>query len=90
PALERLLAEGWVELALPQAPAETAHTLTADQAAALAALRADSGFAATLLHGVTGSGKTEVYLRLIEDQIAAGRQSLLLVPEIALTPQLHA
>lgn len=90
PALERLLAEGWVELALPQAPAETAHTLTADQAAALEALQADSGFAASLLHGVTGSGKTEVYLRLIEDQIAAGRQSLLLVPEIALTPQLHA
>ena len=89
-ALERLLAEGWVELALPQAPAETAHTLTADQASALDTLRADGGFTASLLHGVTGSGKTEVYLRLIEDQIAAGRQSLLLVPEIALTPQLHA
>ena len=49
---------------------------------------ASGGFAAFVLHGVTGSGKTEVYLRAIEQARLTGRQSVFLVPEIALTPQL--
>jgi len=71
-------------------PAPTFHSATPDQAAAIKAITQASGFQTFLLHGVTGSGKTEVYLRAIESVLALGGQALMLVPEIALTPQLES
>ncbi len=63
--------------------------LTPEQAAAIESIAEDSGqFACHLLDGITGSGKTEVYLRLAERVLAEDRQVLVLVPEIGLTPQL--
>ena len=80
--VERVVAAG-----PPVADARPGPDLMRGQAAALAALRDGDGFRVTLLEGVTGSGKTEVYLQAIADCLAAGRQALVLVPEIGLTPQ---
>lgn len=69
---------------------ETALELNPDQVAALTAIREslDAGEHRTILiHGVTGSGKTEVYIQAIQQVVRFGRQAILLVPEISLTPQ---
>ena len=77
-------------LAKADFPALDDFTLTPEQQVALdqitAAVGADGVFKAFLLHGVTGSGKTEVYIRAMRFALDAGRSALMLVPEIALTP----
>ena len=61
--------------------------LNTEQSAVLQELQGAEGFSCSLLEGVTGSGKTEIYLQLIADCLARGRQALVLIPEIGLTPQ---
>jgi primosomal protein N' (replication factor Y) len=104
--LARLAAQGLVTLqaeaeerdpferaAMPERAPDSSRDLTPEQRTAfeqLAALVEGGGFRTALLHGVTGSGKTEIYLRLSQTVQRAGRQVLLLVPEIALTPSVTA
>ena len=96
--LRDLIARGWVETVTeaPRPRPTAAHRivagppLTSAQDSAVESIRSSfNRFAPWLLHGITGSGKTEIYLELIATALQANRQTLLLVPEINLTPQLE-
>ncbi|GAB2638388.1 primosomal protein N' [Vibrio panuliri] len=95
--LKALQAKGWVESIekKPTVKAWPANVesdvdkpkLNQEQAVAIATVNSAQGFGCYLLEGVTGSGKTEVYLNLIKPILERGQQALVLVPEIGLTPQ---
>ena len=93
---KRILWPDAARLGLPPSAEAPLHTrkdfaLTAEQALAMEALLPllnPPRFAARLIFGVTGSGKTELYIRCIEQVVASGRQAIVLVPEISLTAQL--
>ncbi|MFZ2542217.1 MAG: primosomal protein N' [Gallionella sp.] len=103
--LKTLVLQGWVEQytaspspalshqdeggAIVEHAFDNAHILTPEQQQAVDATTQASGYACFLLHGITGSGKTEVYVHLMHDVLQRDGQVLLLVPEINLTPQLE-
>ncbi len=98
PTLKTLAAKGYLvieprevlrqESSSPLQAQDRPKTLTNAQFEALTTINSLDGYAEVLLHGVTGSGKTEVYLQAIAPLLALGKSALVLVPEIGLTPQL--
>jgi primosomal protein N' (replication factor Y) len=92
--LKALLQDGYVEhyegiFPVVEHTFDNAHTLTGEQQQAVDAVTQTTGYACFLLYGITGSGKTEVYVHLMHRVLQHGGQVLLLVPEINLTPQLE-
>ncbi|MGV8933880.1 MAG: primosomal protein N' [Gallionellaceae bacterium] len=92
--LKTILEAGWVEANAEPAVAATyrfnnAHTLSDEQQQAVDTVKQAQAYGCFLLHGITGSGKTEVYVHLMHQVLQHGGQVLLLVPEINLTPQLE-
>ncbi|MEJ2006707.1 MAG: primosomal protein N' [Acidobacteriota bacterium] len=97
--LKKLHAQGLIEFADPACAtpepgvnSESRLTLTSEQECALEDLTRRlhrREFSTVLLHGITASGKTEIYMRLVERCLEAGQTALILVPEIALTPAIH-
>lgn len=73
---------------VPTSVLKTPHPLTQEQKTVVAGISTDSGFSAHLIYGVTGSGKTEVYLELLAQVLDRGGCGVFLVPEISLTPQM--
>src|SRR5438094_242936 len=92
--LRRCIEAGWIAPLEPERSEPRfvhAHELTLEQENAIRVLRPGlEKFRVSLLFGVTGSGKTEIYLQLIAEVLARSKQVLILVPEIALTPALEA
>ena len=93
--LKLLITSGWVEagasaISSPAFTFNEEHSLTVEQQLAVDTVNQRQGYHSFLLHGVTGSGKTEVYVHLLQQVLQRGGQVLLLVPEINLTPQLES
>lgn len=92
-SVRSMIDSGWVEVTQPQSPTRITNgetlTLSEEQAHATRTIVDTFGtYKSFVLFGVTGSGKTEVYLQVIQQVIEKGKQALILVPEIGLTPQL--
>ena len=73
---------------VPEVQRKTQHALNSEQQLCVDSIHNIKGFSTHLIHGVTGSGKTEVYLELFEKTLNEGKRGLFLLPEISLTPQL--